>query len=133
MDNFDRVKEFEKAMGTATGRPFSSDLLKLRHDLIDEEVYEAWLECTDKNGGWLPDEKINKANLTKELADILYVVYGTAVTFGLPLQDVFEEVHRSNMSKMGDDGKAVFREDGKVLKGPNYTKPNLEQFFNGEK
>ncbi len=59
------------------------------------------------------------------IADLLYVVYGAALTFGIPVRAVFAEVHRSNMTKLGDDGIPLYREDGKVLKGPNFSPPNL--------
>jgi predicted HAD superfamily Cof-like phosphohydrolase len=61
------------------------------------------------------------------LTDILYVVYGMAHAYGIPIDECFEEVHRSNMSKLGEDGKPVYREDGKVIKGPNYSKPDLKK------
>jgi predicted HAD superfamily Cof-like phosphohydrolase len=72
---------------------------------------------------------VDKIKLTKELADVLYVVIGTAVAFGLPLEKAFKEVHRSNMSKLGADGKPILREDGKVLKGPNYSEADIGQFL----
>ena len=75
-------------------------------------------------------DELDKAALTKELADLLYVVYGAAVTFGLPLDVVFNRVHASNMSKLLD-GKPLKRQDGKVLKGPNYQPPKLDDLFNG--
>ena len=67
------------------------------------------------------------------MADLLYVIYHAAITFGIPLDEVFKEVHKSNMSKLGDDGKPIFREDGKVMKGPNYKLPNLEKVLYGSK
>jgi predicted HAD superfamily Cof-like phosphohydrolase len=79
-----------------------------------------------------PAEAIDPKKLTKELADLLYIVYGTAVTFGLPLEEVFTEVHRSNMSKLGADGKPLYRADGKVLKGPNYQEPDLDRYFTAD-
>ena len=74
--------------------------------------------------------RAKKAALTKELSDLLYVVYGTALAFGLPLDPAFNRVHESNMSKLVD-GKPLYREDGKVLKGPNYQPPVLDDLFNG--
>jgi len=59
------------------------------------------------------------------IADLLYVVYGAALTFGIPTAEVFAEVHRSNMTKLGDDGLPIYRDDGKVLKGPHYSPPDL--------
>lgn len=128
MNNLERVREFHEKFGAAVDVEPTNELLDLRHRLIDEEFTEARDEMTNQEG--FGDAKnLNKRKLTKELADILYVVYGTAVTFGLPLQEVFEEVHRSNMSKLGPDGKPIYREDGKVLKGPNYKEPDLEHLF----
>ena len=63
------------------------------------------------------------------LTDILYVTYGAGLSYGINLDTCFEEVHNSNMSKLGDDGNPIYREDGKVMKGPNYWQPNLEQFI----
>lgn len=66
------------------------------------------------------------------LADILYVVYGTAAEFGIPIDEIFAEVHKSNMSKLGEDGKPVYRGDGKVLKGPNFKLPDIIGVFANE-
>lgn len=123
MSPYSMVKEFHEAFGAAIDKPFSKELLRLRERLIMEEATETIAELYDE-----PSDS-GKA-LTKELADLIYVVVGTAVTFGLPLEEVFNEVHKSNMSKLGEDGKPIYREDGKVLKGPNYKEPNLDQFFN---
>jgi predicted HAD superfamily Cof-like phosphohydrolase len=94
----------------------AQDLLELRLNLLSEELEEV-------------AEADTVENLTKELADLLYVTIGFAVTFGLPLCEVFERVHQSNMSKLGEDGKPIYREDGKVLKGPNYQPPQLDDLF----
>ena len=119
-------------MGQPVGEDITSletgGLLIMRMDLIEEEA----LEIADELPGVFTNrtqEAIDKAAFTKELADLLYVTYGMAVTFGLPLDEVFERVHRSNMSKLDDNGKPIYREDGKVLKGPNYEKPNLDDLF----
>ena len=126
--HYDCVKAFTEAMGQPVGEDIKGNygLLKMRTRLIDEETNEVFGESTWRDALGKP---ICKQKLTKELADLLYVTYGFAVTFGLPIDEVFERVHRSNMSKLGDDGKPVYREDGKVLKGPNYEKPNLEDLF----
>lgn len=121
-----------KAMGQGINLPFSSDLIDLRVDLLSEELTE-YIDEVQQVYRFIdlrqqPSNNL-KAALTKELADILYVVYGFGLTFGLPLQEVFEEVHHSNMSKLGEDGKPIYREDGKVLKGPNYQPPELEKYF----
>jgi len=69
--------------------------------------------------------------ITDALADQLYILLGTMISHGMQniIEDVFDEVHRSNMSKLGEDGKPIYREDGKVLKGPNFSPPNIEQFL----
>lgn len=126
--HYDAVKAFTLAMGQPVGEDISDaaniNLLRLRQELIAEEVDEVVAEVP-----YLKKIDLDPAALTKELADLLYVTYGFAVTFGLPIDEVFERVHRSNMSKLGDDGKPIYREDGKVLKGPNYEKPNLDDLF----
>ena len=94
----------------------AQDLVELRLNLLSEELEEV-------------AEAATVENLTKELADLLYVTIGMAVTFGLPLVEVFERVHQSNMSKLGEDGKPIYREDGKVMKGPNYQPPQLGDLF----
>ena len=68
-------------------------------------------------------------NLLKELADLIYVTYGKAATFGWDLDEAVRRVHASNMSKLDDDGEPIYREDGKVLKGPNYQEPNLKDLI----
>ena len=127
--HYDAVKAFTEAMGQPVGADITKerDLLKMRTKLIEEETKEAVQETLWEDAFGVP--KVDKLELTKELADLLYVTYGMAVTFGLPIDEVFERVHRSNMSKLGDDGKPIYREDGKVLKGPNYEKPNLDDLF----
>ena len=128
--HYDAVKAFTEAMGQPVGVEIkdleNADLLEMRMDLIDEEVEEVFQELPVYRPG---GGRMDKAAFTKELADLLYVVYGLAVTFGLPIDEVFERVHRSNMSKLGDDGKPIYRDDGKVLKGPNYKPPTLEDLF----
>jgi len=116
----DQVRYFTKAMGQPTNVAPTRNLLQLRSKLIFEESSEVLVE--------LESEDVDKAALTKELADLLYVVYGTAITFGLPLDTVFNRVHASNMSKLVD-GKPLYRDDGKVLKGPNYQPPKLDDLF----
>lgn len=120
------VSRFNTAMGSPVGVNMTVDELMLRLDLIREEFEEfsqevhsaAWRLSHSKP----PD---NMENLLKELADLQYVLSGFAVVFGLPLRPAFNRVHLSNMSKLGDDGKPVMRDDGKVMKGPNYKKPDL--------
>jgi len=123
---FNKVLEFHKKFGHPINTPIIQQQRDLRYNLISEETVEVMEEMYPD-----PDDinLIDKKKFTKELCDLLYVTLGTGVAFGLPLKEVFEEVHKSNMSKLGEDGKPVLREDGKVLKGPNYKEPNLEQFF----
>ena len=127
--HYDAVKAFTVAMGQPVGRDIikERDLLKMRTKLIEEETKEAAQETLWEDA--LGNPVIDRAALTKELADLLYVTYGMAVTFGLPIDEVFERVHASNMSKLGDDGKPLYRDDGKVLKGPNYQPPKLDDLF----
>lgn len=124
MTPFEAVLEFHKTYNVPINVPFTEELVDLRVSLCVEECKEVEEEL------WLNSpEFIDKKRLTKELADLLYVTIGTAVTFGLPLEEVFNEVHKSNMSKLGEDGKPIMRSDGKVLKGKNYKEPDLDKFF----
>tara|TARA_B000000609_G_C24100684_1_gene308237 strand:- start:553 stop:924 length:372 start_codon:yes stop_codon:yes gene_type:complete len=122
MTNFEKVGLFMKTFGqeVKTKASFSTDKInKLRVDLIEEEVKEL-------------KEAINKKDLQETidaLTDILYVTYGAGHAFGVDLDKCFEEVQNSNMSKLDNNGKPIFNENGKVMKGPNYFKPNLNQFL----
>ena len=122
MTNFEKVGLFMKAFGqeVKTRAGFSSDKInKLRIDLIKEEFEEL-------------EDAIKKKDLKETvdaLTDILYVVYGAGHAFGVNLDKCFEEVQNSNMSKLGDDGKPIYNESGKVMKGPNYFKPDLLKFI----
>jgi len=129
MTPMEMVREFHEKFEHPIDVPVTKDLIALRMSLIEEEGLEVSQEMLDKYDSPVSPESINKKKLTKELADLLYVTYGTAVTFGLPLEEVFEEVHRSNMSKLTVDGKVLRREDGKVLKSDQYKEPDLERFF----
>lgn len=127
---FDKVKEFHEAFGHPINKPKTHKDLILRFNLMDEEHNEVANALADLDQARTNEEVLDsKIALTKELADVLYVVLGTAVSLGLPIVDVFDEVHRSNMSKLGEDGKPILREDGKVLKGPNYTEAKIRRFF----
>ena len=136
MINFEKVKEFHFAFGHPVERipSLPSDReIELRLNLILEEL----LELGESFGGWtLNNSQWIKPELSDvdsktlvgvadALADLEYVIHGTALVCGLPSQAVFDEVHRSNMSKLFEDGKPRYREDGKVLKGPNYSAPNI--------
>src|SRR5688500_96789 len=114
------VREFHEAFGLPIADT-TRTLNTLRADLIREEAREA-AEAIEEDG---PEE------WAKELADLVIVAYGAALTFGIDLDRVIPLVHASNMSKLGTDGKPVMRDDGKVLKGPNYTEPDLS--FVGQK
>lgn len=96
-------------------------------NLIHEERIEVDNEMFHPHGHFLTD--INKANLTKELADLIWVCYFAAHKFGLPIDEVFRRVYDSNMSKLADNGEPILREDGKILKGPNYQPAKLDDLF----
>ena len=139
MDYIKMTDEFITAMEQPKGVDISEGeqggVLSMRLCLIREEVEEvedAVCLLADKvfNAELLgidmtEEIKAAKAALLKELCDLQYVLSGFAVTFGLPFDEAFKRVHESNMSKLGLDGKPIYREDGKVLKGPNYKKPDL--------
>lgn len=127
MTPFEAVLEFHEKFNVAINSEMTDKLRELRVKLMDEELDEVSKELMYDD----PDVDLpfSKKHLTKELADLLYVTIGTAVTFGLPLEEVFYEVHKSNMSKLGEDGKPIMRSDGKILKGPFYKEPDLDKFF----
>ena len=121
MSNFSKVGIFMKTFGQEVkNKPsFSTDKInKLRLDLIKEELSE------------LTDAMKNKdlLEVADALTDILYVTYGAGHAFGIDLDKCFNEVQNSNMSKLGEDGKPIYNELGKVMKGPNYFKPDLSKF-----
>ena len=121
MSNFNKVGTFMKTFGQEVkSKPsFSSDKInKLRIDLIKEELDE--LQEAMKNNDLL--------EVADALTDILYVTYGAGHAFGIDLDKCFEEVQNSNMSKLDANGKPIYNESGKVMKGPNYFKPDLSKF-----
>ena len=123
MSNFSKVGTFMKTFGQEVkDKPaFSTDKInKLRIDLIKEELEE--LTEAMKNNDLL--------EVADALTDILYVTYGAGHAFGIDLDKCFEEVQNSNMSKLGENGKPIYNESGKVMKGPNYFKPDLSKFIN---
>lgn len=131
----DFVREFNKAFGHPTGGEVTQEGLTLRHKLI----YEEYDELRTEIAAAMVDLELygqvsikTKARLLKELADLQYVISGLAVVMNFPLQEAFVRVHKSNMSKLGVNGKPVLREDGKVLKGPNYSPPDMESYFDEE-
>ena len=122
MSNFFKVKEFmQKFKQEVKSKPSFPDdnIIKLRINLIKEELLEL-------------EEALNEKNIEETadaLTDILYVTYGAGHAFGINLDDCFDEVQKSNMSKLDGDGKPIYNQDGKVMKGPKYFKPNLEKFL----
>ena len=121
MSNFNKVGTFMKTFGqeVKTKPSFSSDKInKLRIDLIKEELEE--LQEAMKNNDLL--------EVADALTDILYVTYGAGHAFGIDLDKCFDEVQNSNMSKLGENGEPIYNEVGKVMKGPNYFKPDLLKF-----
>ena len=122
MSNFTDVKTFMETFGqmVRTNPQFPDEkTMQLIYDLIKEELNEL--------------EQAMKSKDLKEIADaltdILYVTYGAGFAYGIDLDKCFKEVQRANMSKLGKDGKPIFNEKGKVMKGPNYSEPNLKQFI----
>ena len=122
MTNFEKVKLFMQTYGqeVKTKADFSDEKTnKLRVDLIKEELEELTQAMNDKD----------IIEVADALTDILYVTYGAGHAFGIDLDKCFEEVQNSNMSKLGEDGKPIYNDAGKVMKGPNYFKPDLSKFL----
>ena len=122
MTNFEKVELFMRTFGQEIKKKssLSSDNINnLRVNLIEEELNEF------KNAIKKKDLK----EVADALTDILYVTYGAGHAFGINLDNCFEEVQKSNMSKLGDDGKPIYNEQGKVMKGPKYFKPDLKKFL----
>ena len=120
MSNFESVKKFMETFGQEVRKAWfpNNKIISLRYDLINEELAEL-------------KDAINKKDIKEvadALTDILYVTYGAGHAFGIDLDKCFKEVQNSNMSKLGEDGKPIYNEKGKVMKGPNYFKPNLRKF-----
>jgi len=122
MTNFEKVKKFMQTFGqeVAAKASFpSTKITDLRYELIEEELRELKLAIQDND--------INE--VADALTDILYVTYGAGHAFGINLDKCFEEVQNSNMSKLDTNGKPIYNEKGKVMKGPKYFKPNLKKFL----
>lgn len=119
------VSEFHTSFGLGVSQTMKADLgeqkNKLRFDLMKEEN-EEYLEAVQNN---------DIVEIADALGDMLYILCGTILEHGLQhkIEEVFDEIQRSNMSKLGKDGKPIYREDGKVLKGPSYFKPNFEEIL----
>ena len=121
MTNFESVRKFMETFGqeVKTNASFPNDkIINLRLDLIREELSELKEAI----------EKKDIKEIADALTDILYVTYGAGHAFGINLDKCFEEVQNSNMSKLGSDGQPIYNEHGKVMKGPDYFKPNLSKF-----
>ena len=122
MTNFEKVGLFMKTFNqdVKVSSSLSTDKINdLRISLINEELEELKQAISEKN----------LTEVADALTDILYVTYGAGHAFGIDLDKCFDEVQNSNMSKLGKDGKPIFNEFGKVMKGPNYFKPNLSKFI----
>ena len=123
MSNFRKVGTFMKTFGqeVKTKPSFSTDKInKLRLDLIKEEIEELTEAMNNKD----------LLEVADALTDILYVTYGAGHAFGIDLDKCFDEVQNSNMSKLDENGKPIYNDSGKVMKGPNYFKPDLSKFVN---
>ena len=123
MSNFSKVGNFMKTFGqeVKTKPSFSTEKInKLRIDLIKEELEELTIAMNNKD----------LLEVADALTDILYVTYGAGHAFGIDLDKCFEEVQNSNMSKLDKNGRPIYNESGKVMKGPNYFKPDLSKFVN---
>ncbi len=121
MSNFENVRKFMKTFGQEVREKpgFPNDkITSLRYDLITEEIGELKVAMENKDIKEVADA----------LTDILYVTYGAGHAFGINLDKCFQEVQDSNMSKLGSDGKPIYNEKGKVMKGPNYFKPDLGKY-----
>ena len=122
MSNFQSVKKFMQTFGqeVKSKAEFPKEkIVQLRYELIKEELEELNQAIKEKDIKEVADA----------LADILYVTYGAGHAFGIDLDKCFNEVQQSNMSKLGSDGKPIYNESGKVMKGPNYFKPDLNKFL----
>jgi predicted HAD superfamily Cof-like phosphohydrolase len=119
------VEEFHSTYGLPIRRepqiPDKNEV-KLRRDLLSEEYWEY-----DNAAG-----KNDIVGIADALADMIYIIHGTALVYGIPLDEVFDEVHRSNMSKLDENGKVIYRDDGKVLKGNLYSPPNIKEILDGK-
>ena len=122
MSNFDDVKTFMQTFGQEIkikAKFPEEKIVKLRYNLIKEELSELQNAIKTKDLKEIADA----------LTDILYVTYGAGHAYGIDLDKCFKEVQKSNMSKLGEDGKPIYNEKGKVMKGPKYFEPNLKQFI----
>ncbi len=122
MSNFQKVKKFMQTFGQEIKDKAifpKEDIVNLRYGLIKEELEELNLALKNKD----------IVEVADALTDILYVTYGAGHAFGIDLDECFDEVQNSNMSKLDDNGKPIYNEKGKVMKGPKYFKPNLKNIL----
>ena len=126
-DSISKVEKFHAAFGhpVETSLTTAPDVHDLWFDLIHEELYEYKQSC----------KRADIVGIADALGDLLVVVFGAVLCHGLQdhIKPVFNEIMRANMSKLGEDGKPVYRDDNKILKGPNYSPPNIEKIINASK
>ena len=125
MDMEAAIKEFRTTYGLPVNEEptlLDCDEEELHSELLNEELDELW------------EAEINRdmKEVADAIGDSIYVLYGRAVHMGLPINRILQEIHASNMSKLGEDGKPIYREDGKVLKGPNFFEPRIQEILDGE-
>lgn len=126
MEPYVNLKEFHSTYEVyASDEPHlpAEDIRELRRKLMKEE-YEEYVKGEEEN---------DLVQIADAIADIIYIALGTAVSYGIPFDKVWKEVHASNMSKLGPDGKPIRREDGKILKGPNFFEPKIAEILEKEK
>lgn len=149
--NFEKIAEWHEIFDNGYKDPKAEnrERVLLRGNLMWEELQEVFKELglcftmhIDLEQGTYKISVINdnefegpvdRAKVGKELADLLYVTYGSGDTMNLPMDEIYNEVHRSNMSKLGPDGKPIYRDDGKILKGPNYSPADIESVLNASR
>ena len=120
--NFNKVKEFHETYGAYISEEAKlpeASIRELRKSLLQEE-FDEYTKAEEEN---------DLVEIADALGDMMYIIYGTAISYGIPLDDIFHEIHSSNMSKLGEDGKPIRREDGKILKGKNFFKPDIAKFL----
>jgi predicted HAD superfamily Cof-like phosphohydrolase len=137
VSTIDKVREFHEAFGVPCAEsptPITAEIRVLRVKLIAEELCELCralgVNLIIEDGefhvsAYAADEDVDLVETADALGDLDYVVQGANLAFGIPASAVMDEIHRANMSKLGDDGKPVLREDGKITKGPKYTPPDI--------
>ena len=120
--NHNKVKEFHETYGayiSSESKLPDTPIRELRKSLLQEE-FDEYTKAEEEN---------DLVEIADALGDMMYIIYGTAISYGIPLDDIFHEIHSSNMSKLGEDGKPIRREDGKILKSSNYFPPNIKEIL----